>query len=174
MNKYNIEELNIFAKSMLSEKRYQHSLNVADLAKELAKYNNVDPEKAYVAGLLHDITKEFDESWQDECLKQHNDSVKISAPRKIKHSYTAKYYLMDNLNIDDDEILDAVYNHTICMSDNKLSKIIYISDKREVGRKLDNSAVELAKRDLDAGYKQVTKEVSKYLELKKGNGSYII
>lgn len=167
MDKYNIEELDKRIKSMLSEKRYKHSLNVAKLAKELASYHFVDEQKAYIAGLLHDITKEFNESWQDECLIKHDDTVKLSAPRKIKHSYTAKYYLQDELNIDDEDILDAVYNHTICMSDKKLSKIIYIADKREEGRKLDNKAVELAKRDLDEGYKEVFNDVSKYLELKK-------
>lgn len=167
MNKYNIEELDKLLKNTLSEHRYIHSLGVAKLAKELAKYNFVDEEKAYVAGLLHDITKEKDEAWQDECLTSHNDTVKLKAPKKIKHSYTAKYYLMDELGFDDEEILDAVYNHTICMSDKKLSKIIYIADKREEGRKLDNSAVELAKKDLDAAYKEVLNDVSKYLELKK-------
>lgn len=167
MNNYNIEELDSIVKSMLSERRYLHSLNVAKLAKELAKYHFVDETKAYVAGLLHDITKEFDEPWQDECLRKHHDEVKISAPRKIKHSYTAKYYIQDELNINDEDILDAVYNHTICMSCKKLSKIIYIADKREEGRKLDNSAVELAKRDLEAGYRQVLNEVSEYLALKE-------
>lgn len=167
MNKYNISQFDNVVKSMLSERRYKHSLNVAKLAKELAFYHGVDEEKAYVAGLLHDITKEFDDNWQDECLIKHHDEVKLKAPRKIKHSYTAKYYLQDEFNIDDEDILDAVYNHTICMSDKKLSKIIYIADKREEGRKLDNAPVELAKRDLDAGYSQVFNEVSEYLELKK-------
>lgn len=174
MNRFNIDEYKTLVKESLSEKRYIHSLNVAELAKELAKYNGVDTTKAYVAGLLHDITKEKDEVWQDQILTINNDAVKIKAPRKIKHSYTAKYYIKNELGIDDEEILDAVYNHTICMSDRKLSKIIYIADKREIGRKLDNSAVELAKRDLDAGFKQVLNETSKYLELKKGNGTIFI
>lgn len=166
MTNYNIDEFKKILREKLSERRYVHSLNVAEMAKDIAKYNYIDQEKAYVAGLLHDITKEMPEEWQDECLRNHHDDVKIKAPNKIKHSYTAKYYLKDELGIVDEDILDAVYNHTICMSPKDLAKIIYIADKREVGRKLDTSAVELAKRDLDAGFKQVTNEVSKYLELK--------
>lgn len=172
MTKYNIEELTEFVKNTLSEKRFLHTLGVAKLAKEIAQFNNIDPDKAYVAGLLHDITKEKDEAWQDEVLRKNNDSVKIKAPRKIKHSYTGKYFVKDELGIDDEDILDAIYNHTICMSDKPLAKIIYISDKREEGRKLDNKEVEVARANLDAAYRMVKEDVSRYLEL-KGNGQII-
>lgn len=162
MAKYNIEELDKKVKEMLSSHRYKHSLNVADLAKEIAEYNDIDPDTAYVAGLLHDITKELDDDWQDECLKKHNDIDKLDFPRKTKHSYTAKYYLKDELGIVDEDILDAVYNHTICKSDKKLSKIIFIADKREVGRNLGNEAALLAKRDLQAAYLKVKAESDEY------------
>lgn len=166
MNKYNIDELKNIVSSMLSEYRYKHSLNVADLAKELAIANDVDPEKAYVAGLLHDITKELNDDWQNYCLYKNNDLDKIDIPEKIKHSYTSKYFIEDNLNIKDEEILDAVYNHTICNSDKILSKILYIADKREVGRKLDKAVIDLAKNDLESAYIQVTKEVEDFLKTK--------
>ena len=164
----NIDELTTIVKNTLSEKRFIHTLGVAKLARELATYNHIDPDKAYIAGLLHDVTKEMDESWQDQMLTKYNDTVKIKAPRKIKHSYTAKYYAMEKFNITDEDILDAMYNHTICMSDKPLAKIIYIADKREEGRKLDNKEVEVAKYDLDKAYRMVKDDVSKYLEL-KGN-----
>lgn len=168
MDKYNIDELEQLAKSSLSESRYKHTLGVAKLAKEIASFNDVDEEKAYVAGLLHDITKEKDEAWHDDMLRKHNDLVKLKAPCKIKHSYTAKYFAMDFLNINDPEILDAMYNHTICMSDAKLAKIIYIADKREENRKIDSGEGELAKRDLDKAYKLVFDDVTRYIKL-KGN-----
>ena len=41
----------------LTPKRYNHSLCVADEAVRLAKKYGGDQEKAYLAGLLHDITK---------------------------------------------------------------------------------------------------------------------
>ena len=44
-------------KKRLNEKRYYHSLCVADEAKRLAEKYGGDTEKAYLAGLLHDITK---------------------------------------------------------------------------------------------------------------------
>ena len=51
------EELKILLKTRLNEKRYIHSLAVADEAKRLAELYGGDKEKAYLAGLLHDITK---------------------------------------------------------------------------------------------------------------------
>ena len=45
-------------KSRLSEKRYIHSVNVAKEAVRLAKKYGADVEKAYIAGILHDICKE--------------------------------------------------------------------------------------------------------------------
>ena len=39
----------------LREKRFLHTLGVAECAKKLAFKYGADPEKAYTAGLLHDI-----------------------------------------------------------------------------------------------------------------------
>ena len=159
-----IQEYDDLLKTKLSNKRYEHSIQVAKLAKELAKYNDVNEDKAYVAGLLHDITKELDEDIQDSILKKHHDLDKLNTKTSIKHSYTAKYYLMDELNIDDDDILDAVYNHTICKSNKPLSKIIYIADKREENRHIDDDIVEIAKNDLDKAFKLLCLDVYKYLK----------
>ena len=46
-------------KPLMSEHRYIHSVNVAKEAKFLAKKYGADEEKAYIAGMLHDITKEM-------------------------------------------------------------------------------------------------------------------
>ena len=51
------EQIKELLKSRLNEKRYIHSLCVADEAKRLAVKYGADAEKAYLAGLLHDITK---------------------------------------------------------------------------------------------------------------------
>ena len=45
-------------KPLLSEKRFEHSLNVAQEAVKLAKKYGADPEKAEAAGILHDILKD--------------------------------------------------------------------------------------------------------------------
>lgn len=159
-----IEEYDNLIKERLSEKRYKHSLGVAKLSKELASYHGVDTEKAYLAGLLHDVTKELKEEEQDAILSKHNDLDKLNIKPSIKHSYTSKYYLMDELGINDNDILDAVYNHTICKSDKPLSKIIYIADKREENRHIDDNIVETAKKDLDKAFNDLCQDVYKYIK----------
>lgn len=161
-----IQELDDLVKFKLSDHRYTHSLGVAKLAKELASYNNIDEDKAYVAGLLHDITKELPDEKQDEILIKHNESDKLGIKPSIKHSYTAKYYLMDELNINDEDILDAVYYHTICESNKPICKILYIADKREENRHIQDNIVEVAKTDLDKAFKMMVDDVYAYIKSK--------
>ena len=44
-------------RELLHKKRFDHSLNVAQRAVELAKRYGEDEQKAYIAGILHDICK---------------------------------------------------------------------------------------------------------------------
>ena len=50
-------------KGRMGEKRYRHSVNVSKEAVRLAKKYGADVQKAKIAGILHDVTKEtpFDE-----------------------------------------------------------------------------------------------------------------
>ena len=60
-NMHNIEKINEYLKNNLSEYRYEHSLLVANEAKLLAHHYNYNEDKTYLAGLVHDIAKEFTE-----------------------------------------------------------------------------------------------------------------
>ena len=44
---------------MLHRKRFEHSLNVARQAEYLAQLHGEDEEKAWTAGILHDICYNF-------------------------------------------------------------------------------------------------------------------
>ena len=59
-------------KSSLSSQKYNHTLNVANTAKSLAIKAGGDGEKAYFAGLLHDITKEFSHEKHLSFCSLHN------------------------------------------------------------------------------------------------------
>ena len=161
-----IEVLKQMVKQNVSEHRFEHSLSVADTCKSLALKHRVDSNKAYVAGLLHDITKELPDEKQNEILIKHNESDKLGIKPSIKHSYTAKYYLMDDLNINDEDILDAVYYHTICESNKPICKILYIADKREENRHIQDNIVEVAKTDLDKAFKMMVDDVYAYIKSK--------
>ena len=53
----NLELINNKIQEMLPEKRYKHSLNVANCAVKLSEIYGCDKEKAYIAGIAHDCAK---------------------------------------------------------------------------------------------------------------------
>ena len=53
------KEAKDLVKGRLSEKRYQHTLNVKKMAVKLARRYGVNEEKAALAALLHDAAKEI-------------------------------------------------------------------------------------------------------------------
>ena len=162
------EVLKIMLKQNVSEDRYLHSLSVADVCKELALANKINPDKAYIAGLLHDCCKFSNNSNIDilEKYLKHYDPNKLNGMTSIYHSWAGKYYLKEKLNFHDKDILNAIYNHTICCSRDKLSLILYIADKREPLRGIDDGILELAKKDLMKAYRILCDDVEKYLEEK--------
>ncbi len=149
-------------KKNMKPSRFAHSLSVAQMAEKLARIHHVDPKKAYIAGILHDCTKDFDEEFHDSYLKIY-DPDKLDYPGPAKHSFSAKYYLKEKLNFHDKDILNAVYNHTICFSRDRLSMILYICDKREPLRKIDDGIAELAEKDLHKAFRELSRSVEKYL-----------
>jgi len=157
------ELLKIMVRKNLKESRYLHSLEVAELAAELAACHHADAKKAYIAGLLHDCTKYFTLDQHDSYLKYY-DPGRLSYPESCKHSYSAKYYLKEKLNFHDKDILNAIFNHTICESKDRLSVILYIADKREPRRKIEDGIVELAKKDLYGAMEKLSWDVEKYLK----------
>ncbi|MEG1779386.1 MAG: bis(5'-nucleosyl)-tetraphosphatase (symmetrical) YqeK [Oscillospiraceae bacterium] len=126
------------AESKLSEKRLQHSLNVADTAVELAKLNNVDINKAYLAGILHDLYKEVDLKEQLQWIQKSGiilDSILLKQPQ-VWHGISASIYMKDVLNIKDEQILNAVRYHTTAREGmSTLEEIIYVSDVISADRK---------------------------------------
>ncbi len=98
----------------LTPKRYRHSLAVADQAEYLARKYGANPEKARVAGLLHDILKDTDGDSQLQIFKDFGillDAVEQNAP-KLWHAHAGAVFLENILGITDPEILQAVRYHT--------------------------------------------------------------
>lgn len=78
-----VEEI---AKAYCHPRRYQHCVTMSALAVELAKAHGVNPRKAYVAGMLHDLAKGLDEEtargWIEVYWPQARDQA-----WKIWHQY---------------------------------------------------------------------------------------
>ncbi|CUU45764.1 bis(5'-nucleosyl)-tetraphosphatase (symmetrical) YqeK [Clostridium beijerinckii] len=135
-----IEEMNLYLKSNLLEKRYMHTLGVADTAKRLAKLNGVSEKKAEIAGLAHDVAKNLSIDKMREIIKENNVIISEIEEKNMNlwHSIVAPIEAKDKLGIDDDEILDAIRWHTTGKEDmSTLTKIIYIADMIEPGRNFD-------------------------------------
>ena len=118
-------------KQNLSEKRYTHCVNVAKKAVYLAKKYGADVDKAELAGLLHDITKQMDNDLQ---LKIISDAGMRLSPIEFKnknlwHAVSGTAYLKVKLGVDDEEILNAVRFHTTGRAGmSLLEKIVFVAD----------------------------------------------
>lgn len=140
----------------LSDKRYTHSLGVADEAKKLAERYNADVNKAYIAGLVHDVAKEVKTDEARELIQDkfgiYLDSVTYNVP-KLLHAHLGACFAQTEFGIYDAEILDAIKYHTTAKADMSiLTKIIYIADYIEPNRSFDgvDELRELAYKDIDA------------------------
>lgn len=125
---------------MLTEKRYIHSLGVADTAEKLANRCGVDPQKAYTAGLVHDAAKNLSlEESVEAChrLGVSLDEIELANPALIHASLGAEY-IEEQFGIADREIKDAVRYHTTGRAGmGMLEKIIYLADMIEPNRCFD-------------------------------------
>lgn len=136
-----VEQYKELLKSRLNEKRYIHSLAVADQARRLALKYGADPYKAYLAGLLHDITKNasFDEHLQIfEAFGIILSDVEKNA-EKLWHAMSGAAYAEHFLDIDDKEIISAVRYHTTAKADmTELEKVLYLADFTSSDRDYDD------------------------------------
>lgn len=114
----------------LSDFRYIHSLEVAKSARELAVKYGYDPNKAYLAGLSHDVLKELTKEEFSDFFRKENISlspVEKNAP-KLWHSIAGAKYLEKNYGLCD-EIISAVRYHTTGKENmTPGEKILFVAD----------------------------------------------
>lgn len=124
-----------YFKSVIREKlddyRFHHSLCVADEAKRLAELYGADENKAYLAGLLHDITKNYSDEEHLKILGEFDiilSAIEKNAA-KLWHAISGEAYLRGKYGIKDPDILNSVRYHTTARVDmSLLEKIIYVAD----------------------------------------------
>ncbi len=138
----------------MGDYRYIHSCNVAEEAVYLAKLYGCDADKAYIAGILHDITKEFDKNEQLQIMRDGGiilDSVQQRAP-VLWHSVSGSVYVQAQLGITDSDIINAIRYHTTGRGGmSLLEKIIYTADFTSKERSYPDADVmrEKARRSLE-------------------------
>jgi len=125
------EEFKILIKEKLKESRYIHSLNVADSAKKLAKKYGCDEEKAYTAGLLHDVMKNASDFEMLKAIDKAGMSLTVceKANKKLWHAIAGTAFMITDLNVSDEDIINAVRYHTTARKNmSTLEKVIYVAD----------------------------------------------
>lgn len=128
---YDADEKKKFLKERLSQKRYSHSLNVAEECRKLALKYGEDPDKAYFAGLLHDICKELPDSEQKELAANSGFTVcrEELETRSLWHAIAGAYFIKNNFGIEDIDIINSVRFHTVGRAGmTRLEEIVYLGD----------------------------------------------
>ena len=149
-----IDQMTSKLKSSLLEKRFVHSVGVMNTAVEMAKAHGVDEYKAAVAGLLHDCAKNYSKDDMFVLCEEYGivlDDVMKNSTGLI-HGLLGAEVAKREYGVDDDEIYDAIYYHTIGKPDmSLLTQIIYMADGMEPNRHYDgvDRIRALAEEDLD-------------------------
>lgn len=146
-------------KQTLPEKRYIHSLGVADEAKRLAEKYGADADKAYFAGLLHDCAKGIPTDKQiEECDKrgvQIDEWTRKCPP--VVHGFLGVDIAKKEYGITDEDVLNAIKYHTVGAAGmTLLEKIIYIADMTEVNR--DFPGVDVLRKKVNESIDEAIKE----------------
>ena len=154
MDKSEKKKLINYLKTKIDDKRLKHSVNTAKEAVYLAKKYNSDPDKAYLAGLLHDVAKGLSGADLENTANQYGieiDEYEVVNPELI-HGKIGAVMVNKQLGIEDKDILGAIRWHTTGHKNmTLLEKIIYLADIIEPGRKFlhVNIIKRLAYQDID-------------------------
>lgn len=117
--------------------RVNHILRVEQMAVDLAVHYKVDHAKAAMAGLMHDLAKYF----KPQTLLQmaHQEGLEVDevmqANPHLLHADVSAIVARDTFGVDDEEVLQAIANHTLGRPGmSLLCSIVFLADSLEPGR----------------------------------------
>ena len=111
--------------------RYRHSIGVAETAMRLAPRYGVDPQRARLAGLLHDCAKSMDEAEMRRIVKANVPDADVLelAAGQVLHAPAGMVVARQKYGVRDPEILSAIRKHTLGGADmTPFEALIYVSD----------------------------------------------
>jgi predicted HD superfamily hydrolase involved in NAD metabolism len=114
-----------------------HVMRTANVARELAALHGVDPERAEITALMHDIADPLSESELITLAERYGIPVTLTEARvpRLLHAPVGAEILREEWGIDDEEMLDAVrYHVTGAPVMSALVKIVFVADKIEPDR----------------------------------------
>ena len=165
MNQKQAKEL---VRSRLSDKRYEHTLNVRKMAVKLAKRHDADEDRAALAALLHDAAKEISKDEMRAIMKAHPEYAEggEERPTPVWHGICAAILARTEWGVKDEAVLSAIACHTAGKPGmTQLDKILYLADMTSAER--DWPGVEklrkLELKDLDAAMLAALKQTNDFV-----------
>ncbi len=129
--------LDAYLQSRLKPKRYDHCHGVAQCARDLALRYGADPERAYLAGLAHDMSKWMtDQQYLDYALQcgVEPDPFQRQEPSML-HGQVSALLLHNLFNEQDEQVLRAVRLHIAGAPDmTRLDACVCLADWIEPSR----------------------------------------
>lgn len=114
----------------LSQKRFLHCFRVSKIARVFAQKCGCSPDKAEVAGLLHD--------WAKELTNEQNASIILESHwpvssfeleyHHVLHAVAGAILVKQEFQITDPEILDGIRSHNGRPAMSNMEKVIFIAD----------------------------------------------
>ncbi len=155
-------------RSRLSDKRYEHTINVKKMAVKLAKHYGTDPEQAALAALLHDAAKELPKDEMRAIMQAHPEYAQggEARPTPVWHGICAAILARTEWGVTDEAVLSAIACHTAGKAGmTQLDKILYLADMTSAER--DWPGVEklrkLELKDLDAAMLAALKQTNDFV-----------
>jgi predicted HD superfamily hydrolase involved in NAD metabolism len=141
------------------EHRYEHSVRVARCAENLARRHGVDPGKARLAGMLHDLARLY--SAERLLREARARGFAIGARERehpvLLHARVGAALARELFGVQDRDVLSAIEKHTTGADDmTPLDCVVYLADSLEPNRKFPERAAlwDLALRDLEAATRE--------------------
>lgn len=158
-------------KPHLTESRYTHTIGVMETAIILAERFGEDKKKAEIAAVFHDYAKYRDKEQMRQLVRDDlpcKDILEYSS--ELLHAPCGAYYVEKELDIRDQEIIDAIKYHTTGRPNmSGLEKVIFLADYIEPNRQFPgvDEVRELAESNLDEAIIQMLENMISFLISKR-------
>ena len=137
------EEFVARLRGRLSENRVRHCISVAETMWQVATETGLDPSRAAIAGLLHDMCKAFTPADMLAAADRYQITINDTQRKKpsLLHGHVAAHESKHELGIDDAEIHEAIAWHvTGYPKVGPLALALYYADFSEPCRDFEEAA----------------------------------
>ena len=124
-------------KTMMSPKRFQHTLGVRKEAVRLANVHGLPIQRCALAALLHDCAKGMSLKDMSRVARENQltDSEAVLSSGALLHAPVGAYLAKKEFHIQDEEVLNAIRSHTVGRPGmTKMEMCIFVADATEEGR----------------------------------------